>query len=716
MNMRLDNICRFVRCNLQFFVVFAVITAFFFILQSKFPYFFLQDDNRSQYLAYYVGNYNSILSGEIPFFTFNQFAGMPLMSNGQSGVFFIPAYLCVFLSKVLFGHVFYTIDILSYFLILASAFGTLLFLREMGLKKPAALVGSLLFPLNSFVIFIGNSWIVVIGAAAFFPFMMYFALKLFHAPSVRNCTKLVVCRILLFTMGHMQYFAYSLIIEMVFFLSLCIVAGFSARDSEKGRNKLFSLDYRKVTWYLFAMISTLILALPILLPGLERMSGSVGREAAQSFEDFVSRGTDIGAFFNGMLSPFDFNGFLEYSSFCGRVTLVLCALCAILSLYMAVRKKKNPYSIYLIPSLVAAAFCFLWQTNLIAEIMHQVPLINRFRWHYKLQLLFFFFPTVFAATGFSLLLTIMKDRLAGFPDKRQRIVSGIAACLLITASTSEFIRVYAYTYDKPLSVRTWEDDLPYEEPLAWLINDGRYVSVGFRFSENKMLHTMGFALAQMYGLYNIGGYEMLLPERNADPSLGLNIASFYNDLAYEKSEISDLDHFRSWSVSYYVVNNEYVDIYGPLPYFTEFYKDDKRTVFHDAGALPMVFRGDTRESLDFKVGVNRIDANVSLDKDVHIYFNVVHNDRFRCYADNSEISTKRTGDGKIEVLIPAGTSHLSLRYVEPTFWAGLWIAVAFLVFCLVFYRHAHVEAKKGAGEVRLILTLRRSAHRVSKKR
>ena len=679
-NLSISQIKSFIFGKRDYFFIFLVISIFFAILQNVFPYFFLHDDNRAQYIAYYVSNYNSILRGEIPFFSFHQFAGMPHMSNGQSGVFFIPAYIAVFLSKAIFDHVFFTIDILSYFLIIASAFGTLRFLREIGVNDKAALIGSLIYPLNSFVLFVGNSWIVVTGTAAFFPWMMFLSLKLFHKPSLRNCLYLVICRVLFFTLGHMQYFIYSIVMELGFYIVLWITEGFS-HSSPNVRKRLFSPNNKKAAFLLFSIIANVFLVMPLLLPGFERMVNSAGRASALYYEVFISGGTNIEAFISGLLRPFEFHGFLQFTSFVGRLTLVLCVICGIAVTAMVLRKKKNPFTKYLIAIFVMALFCFLWQTNIIAPVMYRIPIINRFRWHYKLQLLFFFYLTAFAAIGYSLSCVAIENLV----KKRAKLIISLLAYLIIAIQTTEFIQVYAFTYDRPLSLRTWEDSPPFEEPLAYLLSGGRYISVGFDFGHMEVLHTLGYSLPQKYGLFSLAGYEMLLPANNYEPSLGLNKSGFYNQLSSGDYEISDLDHFRNWGVRYYVVNNEFIENFGPLSFGEVIFEDDKRTVFYDSEALQLVYRGsDVFEILDVSIGVNKIEINApQIEEDEYFYFNFVYNDRFQAFVDGQRVEVSETFDNKIAVAVSAGTEHIELRYIESSFWLGLWIAAGFILVCTI---------------------------------
>jgi hypothetical protein len=313
------------------------------------------------------------------------------------------------------------------------------------------------------------------------------------------------------------------------------------------------------------------------------MADSTARSVALPYGEFTHMGSDLPSMARGMLFPSAYlsRDVLAFSSFIGRIPLILIAVFIGLVIYRLFRRQTPPNPRVLAALTAAAVFCLLWQTNAIARFIYLIPILNRFRWHFKLHLFLVFFLIAFAAVGF---------HMAGEIIKRRAVL--ILAIALIAVQMAEFAKIYAFTYEKPLSLRTWEDELPYAEPLADVLTLGRYVPVGFSLSEDRTFHTLGYTNAQLFGLQSVTGYEMLLPSGNYWPSLGSNVSGFYNDLALGRSEITHLNHFRSWGVCYYVVNNAYLEAYGPLPFGEVIYNDELRPVVYDGFALPVVFRAD----------------------------------------------------------------------------------------------------------------------------
>ncbi|MEJ2010497.1 MAG: hypothetical protein P8Z30_20480, partial [Acidobacteriota bacterium] len=84
------------------------------VLEFRSPYYFLQDDGLEDFLPSYFHNWHSLLAGHLPLYDFHIFAGIPHLSMGQTGVFYIPQYVAMFLSQSIWGHPFATIDLLAF--------------------------------------------------------------------------------------------------------------------------------------------------------------------------------------------------------------------------------------------------------------------------------------------------------------------------------------------------------------------------------------------------------------------------------------------------------------------------------------------------------------------------------------------------------------------------------------------------------------------------
>lgn len=88
-----------------------VLSVLFLLLELKYNYYFLQDDNRDYSLPLFVHNYHSLQNGELALYNFHQFLGYSSFATGQSHALDPIAYLSTFLSYFFFHHYYATIDV-----------------------------------------------------------------------------------------------------------------------------------------------------------------------------------------------------------------------------------------------------------------------------------------------------------------------------------------------------------------------------------------------------------------------------------------------------------------------------------------------------------------------------------------------------------------------------------------------------------------------------
>src|ERR1700751_3644533 len=102
------------------------------LLELRFPYYFLQDDGLEYYLPVYFHNWRSLTHGELPLYNFHTFAGVSHASMGQPGVFYLPQYLAILCSQLIWSHPFATLDLLGIMNALLAVAGGYLLLKELG--------------------------------------------------------------------------------------------------------------------------------------------------------------------------------------------------------------------------------------------------------------------------------------------------------------------------------------------------------------------------------------------------------------------------------------------------------------------------------------------------------------------------------------------------------------------------------------------------------
>ncbi|MES2310441.1 MAG: hypothetical protein V4507_16430, partial [Verrucomicrobiota bacterium] len=91
----------------------SLLLVIFLTLETLSPRFFSWDDNASQFCGYYQYNYESLVHQKtFPSMVWTQYTGQTNLTQSQSGVFYLPAYIATALSWSLFKSPLWNIDLL----------------------------------------------------------------------------------------------------------------------------------------------------------------------------------------------------------------------------------------------------------------------------------------------------------------------------------------------------------------------------------------------------------------------------------------------------------------------------------------------------------------------------------------------------------------------------------------------------------------------------
>ena len=160
----LSNILKFkyLSMGILFFTIFYV------CIQLAYPRYFAYDDN--VYVAIsYAYNYDTLMTHwKIPIINFHQYMGLA-WQPGENGVFFIPAYIAVFLSNLFFGNELYSIDILSFAFLLFAIIAIYFLFTKLSCRDYIAAILSVLWVTMPFVFTVGRSWIFIVYLAFWLP-------------------------------------------------------------------------------------------------------------------------------------------------------------------------------------------------------------------------------------------------------------------------------------------------------------------------------------------------------------------------------------------------------------------------------------------------------------------------------------------------------------------------------------------------------------------
>ncbi len=388
----------------------ATVAAAQLAIELRRPYYFVQDDNLDTVLPSFVHNWQALRGGEIAQFNFCQYAGIPQLSSGIPSVLYPPAYAAMIASYAVLGHVFGAVDFLAVFHLLAGAVGAFLLLRLMTSNPAAAFWGALTYALNSFNIYVGACWDTLLGPAAYFPWMLYFALRLFGgAPGA--CGGLLAAHLLLFYIGYPQTLLHCAVFELLVFALVGVL------QPRPERTQVLRAVWRYVaTWAL-----TIVFSLPLLLPLWHQMTISAVRRQALAKWDFEYGAFDLVSWFSGLLNPFSNARYarvpitawlprsMPYLSHIGYLTLVLIGVGLIVFFRKTLDARRMKYFFI---CWAGALVAFFWSINAYADIMYAIPILNRFRFPFKLQLYTAFFLVAMATVGLAWLLGVFQSRWA----------------------------------------------------------------------------------------------------------------------------------------------------------------------------------------------------------------------------------------------------------------------------------------------------------------
>jgi hypothetical protein len=632
--------------------VLAVLAGLLLVLLAmewKYPYYFLQDDNRDYMLPWMVHNWRSLMSGELALYNFHQYSGFPSLGSPTVALY-IPGYLAMAVSVLLFGHVFASIDVLVFLHYMLAAVGWLMFFRLLGLSPLAAVWGALVCALNSFHVYAGSSWMCVSNVAACFPWMSYFGLALLRHPSGWNLAGLLAARLTLFYHAYVQYFFYAAILEMLLVWGILLTApGGLPKEERRPLLLRYALSWLYVT----------LLSAPLLLPMLRQMGVSAFRRAPLGLREF-SFGLTLHDWNEGLLHPFTFvqaRHFPDVMPSLVHVGFLTVGLMVAAPLLLWRAKREQNRQGLVVVLLLLLLLTLSLSMGYFASVLYHVPIYNRFRWPFKLVLFANYFEVALAALALDRVLVLTGVRWG-------RIAGGL--CLAVSLANA----LYLYAGYEPKPFRRHAEPVPLEDPLRDRLRDGKIFTLGYSIGYPRPLYAMGFDYATLWGLYHFAGYEPMVPWANYSLTLGLEYFSTF----LRPPEMLDWERLRRWGVRWYMVSNETERYNETLRRrgLEVVHRDADRTMYRDPLAQPLVFWEDGRaDPVDYRIETNAIYLRVSARQPGPLVVNFVWHERFR-----ASLGTLRANrEGQMELEVPAGEHSIEIRHFNPDFWAGLAIFV-----------------------------------------
>ena len=651
----------------------TILLIFFLVLELKYPYYFFSDDNRTSHLPSFIHNYRAISNGEFPFFNFHQYLGLPYFSNFQSAVLYPFVYLSILLSTTIFGHYFFAIDILVIINLIIGSLGFYKLINILTKNKLCSFYGALIWTLSSFTIYGSTSWWVISGVSAYFPWMVFYGLKLYNKPNFKYLILLITARLLLFYIGHIEYFIYSIIFE--FFTITLILLTLNSIKKFKVFMKKYFLSY---FW-------TIIYSLPILIPAWFHTANSAFRNIRLTDLELRTNFYDLISWIQGLLYPFINDESLKnhfakaYLSHIGYITVLLIIFCVIFIIFH--KKSKNKTNIIILFFLFFISM--LWSTGMLSGLIYYIPILNRFRWPFKLAIYNNFYLICISSFGFYFSIRCLKRY-----NKKIKI-SRFFGIILITLNIVNFYLLYNNFYIS-FNYKEHYDKIPLEEPLQKFLKNGRIFTLGKNKSDPYSALSLGYNYATLFDLYHIAGYDVLVPINNYKSSLELIFDAFY------LKENIPIQYLRFWGVKWYILNKgdsldplyaHYVKILSD--YNIRIFKNEpNRVIYKDNQALPLCYWEISKQSdnIVYKTKTNSIILNTENSQDKFLIINFLHNDFFKAFLNKkSKIPIMKTEISQMKIFVPKGSNEIEIKYNNPYFYIGILIVIVTNMLLLIYY-------------------------------
>ena len=657
--------------KLKYLYIGILFFAIFYIcIQLTFPRYFAYDDNVFMAMTY-AYNYDVIINyWKIPIINFNQYMGIS-WQPGEVGVFFIPAYIAVFLSYIFFGNALHSIDILSFAFLLLAIVSMYFFLVKLSCKDYIAMIASVLWVTMPFVFTVGRSWIFIVYMAFWLPLNFLILIKLFEKPDLKLWILFALLRSMMLLNGYVPCFHMIFIFEILF-LSLSLIV-----------KKWFNLKF--LLYFFASYVVTVLLTTVILLPMYNAAILSAERNNILSFAQITQYAMTLDTFVKAQM--FEFSSWVFKAP--GPQFYVGIPLLLIPLLLTNKNIKDNIDKRVLIVFSICLVSAFLLSTKFYGYLSF-IPTFSLFRWPCKYYIFFAFFLVIIIALIW---------------ESASKSEIGLFRLLLPSAmAISIFINIGLIVYSGDLL----KYGLKYEAPISFYLNlankeDGRFFTAWVknapRYAAGKLL-TGSFALQA--GLYHFGGYDPLVSKINVENSLGLKYMSVYQNPP-------DEDLFKVLSekgVKYIVTENSEKNIamLGVYPFLNQVFADDEIIVFSNDNAMPIIYFSDMPDkAVDFKYNVNEI--NIYPLKSGELNISIAPIEGYKIYFDDKLVGIperpplmnfydKYKTYEPVKIQIPENIKKVTLRYEDNHFKIGLMISCIILVTILLILVIFNYKNKK----------------------
>jgi hypothetical protein len=689
---------------------FAFVAATLAALEWRQPYYFVQDDNLSQFLPVVLHGCRSLLHDGV-FSTWNphQFLGSPTTTLGTYALTYPPTYLSYAIAEWGLGNEYATLDVFCVLHLLIGYLSGYWAARVMGIRPSLAAVAAICFALAGFFLVAGKSWYYMTPVAAWAPLLVGLVEK-FRQTQVGGKWVLATGCVIggLFHAGNAQMWSYA----VLFYVAAILIL----------------LGSRAVNWSqafpaIAALLVGLAIAAPLLVAQYSELAGLPRRAGDGSMLQFTpSMFLPYPLFiarFPGVDETPDFER-MGHMNYAGTVFSVAAALGMLSLIAFRWNRRTAAANLWLLLAWMALLLTFgreggLWY------LLAKFPPFSSFKHPFK----FMGFVTLFMVLGGALLIERGLQRW----KVRRHWELGVCAMAVMLIGYHAWMSTASFC---DYGFRPYPEIPGEMKKLASIEQPQRMYAIGPRRSLSpEYALSMMHQLPTVWGCYSLEGYDPLvsasprfgaIADRLIEPAeanalhmeIGLDSLSLYDDVddqkvrkAEDALKRADVDDFGFWGRSFRLnlpkamktlraYGVRWAVIYaGPQnPAIPEgslnefFWKTDPVLeqlaeeiqecgtlvvdradvrVYELPGAAPMAFAADSpRKGLPVTFDASGLQVDTSsLPQGGQVVVNAVPAKFLRAVADGASVEMTADKWGRLLFKVPAGTKILKASYHPP---------------------------------------------------
>lgn len=654
----------------KYYIYFGilVILLWFIYVETVNPFYFLEDDNFSQFAPTIIEGMKQLFSGYFPGINIHQLMGSKIFEIGTYAIFYPPMIISYIFANYALGNSLLIFEVFVLIHLLLGFVGSFYFLESKTKNNLISTFASFAFVFSGYFQ-ISKGWYYVAPLILFLPLIFLLNDRLILKNKKNVAISLGIMRGIFYYAGNSQYFAYLLIFEFIYFL-------LNLYQQE------FVFFFEKIKKYISSLFITIIISLPLIWAQLIN-SFSSNRGNLSTLEYLLSRGAlPTDSLLGSLISP----KFLEWSPILFRYAPVqysgtlFSALFFFGGVYLIWKYKKNSLK-KISPLFWCAIISMLlsWGIfGLIYSIGAIIPLFSSFQGPYKIIPFFNFFTIAFGAVFLSQI-----NKLKRIKEKTILWIFFIFLILLILNLSIIFgigngNDLKSETFDK-----SFFDKVGLEENfrIVTVITNTSFspkissdLKVSNRFSPWKILSKN---YATYFNLDSFSGYE-----------------PFEDELTYEKIPITapgvynknlNLSLLEEYSVRYIVLAQESKTFHTEFANLSKIFEDEDIIILETKNPKTYVFYEGGE--IEYKRKPNGFEIGTDFNKSENITINLLYKENYQVTINGKSQKFFQDELGRILIGVSSGKNLIKISYFPKDFLNGILLSLIILIIflALIYY-------------------------------